>query len=272
MPPEQTVTSIVETVRESPKYANFTRSMVEHVARIELAKGRKPKETVKAVKNRLHQAVGAYADQRPKYDEWLMMLRAADSAEALKTACHTILGRHASARERLAILDEFYTTLLGDLPPVTSILDAACGLNPLAIPFMPLAPDARYIAIDVMDDMMAFLREAMPLLGMRGEAVGMDVTAEVPAGAVDVAMLIKAIPCLQQIDRTVGTPLLQSLNARTVIVTYPVRSLGGSEKGMRSNYADSFAALVDGQGWGVERFDFPDELGFRITKPLKPSG
>lgn len=271
MPPEQSVESIVEAVRESPKYANFTRSLVEHVARIEVAKGRKPKETVKAVKNRLHQVVGAYADQRPKYDEWLAILRAAESPEELKTACRTILGGHASARERLAILDEFYTTLLGDLPPVTSVLDAACGINPLAIPFMPLAENARYVAIDVMDDMMAFLREAMPLLGVRGEAVGMDITAETPSEPVDVAMLIKAIPCLQQIDRTVGTPLLQSLNARIVIVTYPVRSLGGNEKGMRSNYADGFAALVDGQGWGVERFDFPDELAFRITKPLKPS-
>lgn len=266
MPPNSSLEDIVKSVKDSPKYINFTKSLVEHVARIEVAKGRKPKDTIKAVKNRLHQVVGAYADQRPRYDDWLTMLRAAESPESLKTACRTILGGHASARERLAILDEFYATLLGDLPPVTSVLDAACGLNPLAIPFMPLASNARYIAVDVMDDLMAFLREAMPLLGVRVEAVGMDITAEVPSEPVDVAMLIKAIPCLQQIDRTVGTPLLKSLNARYVIVTYPVRSLGGSEKGMRANYADSFAALVDGQGWGVERFDFPDELAFRITK------
>ncbi|MDZ4768479.1 MAG: 16S rRNA methyltransferase, partial [Chloroflexota bacterium] len=139
----------------------------------------------------------------------------------------------------------------------------------LAIPWMPLMPGARYLAIDVLDDLARFYDDALPLLGVDGRGLSRDVSREGvfdDLGQFDVALVIKALPCLAQIDRTAPARLLQSIPARVLIVSYPVRSLSGESKGMRGHYAESLAQLTADQPWTVERFDFADELAFRITK------
>lgn len=173
---------------------------------------------------------------------------------------------HASSRERLPILDEFYTRTLADIAPVQSILDLACGLNPLAIPFMPLSAGATYIACDIYTDLADFFDQALPLLGVSGSALALDVTRTIPPQQVDLALIVKAIPCLEQIEKGIGSSLLKTVKADHVLVSYPARSLGGASKGMRENYAAQFDDLAAGQGWRIKRFDFANELAFLIKK------
>lgn len=271
---EAQIAAVAEEVGASRRYRGVARDLITHLAAIEVAKGRKHKDTVKEVKNRLHQVVGAYLDgNEPDYAVMLAALSAAASTERL-AVCRELMGRHASSRERLAILDEFYTTVLAGLGPIGSVVDVACGFNPLAAPWMPLAPGARYVAVDVLDDMAGFLDRALAHLGLAGQGISRDVTlpgAAAALGPFEVALVIKALPCLAQIDRAAPEALLTGLDARVIIVSYPVRSLGGDAKGMRGHYAEAFAQVADGHGWLVERFDFADELAFRVTKAAESS-
>ena len=173
---------------------------------------------------------------------------------------------HASTRERLPILEAFYHAALAEITPVRSVLDLACGLNPLAIPFMPLADDVTYFACDLYTDQAEFFNRAFPLLGVSGEAWASDVTQTVPSQKVDLALIIKAIPCLQQIDKGIGLHLLEGVQAAHILVSYPAQSLGGKGKGMRANYEAQFNELVAGKGWTIRRYDFSTELAFLITK------
>src|SRR5262245_36790257 len=174
---------------------------------------------------------------------------------------------HASTRERLGILETFYTTALAGLPPIHSVLDVACGLNPLAIAWMPLAPDATYDACDIYADMVAFLNDFFRLAGVRGQSQVCDVAGNPPGRAhappVDLALVLKALPPLEQIDKRAGLNLLRALNAKYLLVSFPARSLGGRDKGMVEHYASRFLALAAAEGWPVERFEFPTELVFR---------
>jgi 16S rRNA (guanine(1405)-N(7))-methyltransferase len=265
------VEAIVEAVTTSRKYRGVARDLIAHLAAIEIGKGRRAKQAVKEVKNRLHQVVSAYLEgSEPDYALWLARLEAAPDVEARRLACRALMSEHASTRERLTLLESgFYARLLSDLPPITSVLDLACGLNPLAIPWMPLADGARYIAVDVLDGLAQFFDRALPLLGVNGSGLSRDATAadaldDLPS--CDLALIIKALPCLAQIDRAAPERLIERTPARTLIVTYPVRSLSGQDKGMREFYADSFARLTDGRGWSIERVDFPDELAFRVVR------
>ncbi|MCK6577061.1 MAG: 16S rRNA methyltransferase [Anaerolineae bacterium] len=260
------VQRIVQAVSESRKYRSVAPRLIAHLAELEVSKSRRFREAVKEVKNRLHQTVGAYVEETPDYDVWLARLQAADTPDARRAVCLDLLGAHASSHERLNILPTFYETLLGDLPPIRSVIDVACGLNPLAIPWMPLAKDAHYVAIDALDDLAIFLEEALPLFGVSSRALSDDVTLTAPIGTFDVALIIKAIPCLQQIDRSTGSRLLKDLDAACIVVSYPVRSLGGNDKGMRDAYAASFMNLIGAFDWRIERFDFADELAFRVFK------
>jgi 16S rRNA (guanine(1405)-N(7))-methyltransferase len=259
---------LVRQVSAGAGYREMSRDLIAAVGARELARRPTLKEAVKATRSKLHQVAGAYF-ARQDYDRWLDMLADAartDDPAALKSACLGILHAHASTRERLPILDVLYERTLGKIGPIQSVLDVACGLNPLTIPWMPLASDAEYRAYDVYSPLAAFLNAAFPLLGVRGTAEVVDVTAAVPPDHAAVALLLKTLPCLEQLDRTASARLLEELDADHLLVTYPVRSLGGRSKGMIANYDAHLRAMVAGRGWQVTREDFATELAYLIVR------
>jgi 16S rRNA (guanine(1405)-N(7))-methyltransferase len=258
--------ALVAAVMAGANYRHLDLGLVEAVAAAELAKGRNFKESVKATRNKLHQVAGAYLPDRPNYDEWLKQITQVNGQEEQRAACRQIMAHHASTRERLPFLDEFYATIFADLPPIHSVLDLACGLNPLAALWMPLAADVRYDACDIYQDQIDFLNAVFQQTGRRGQASLCNLLTDVPSQAVDVALLLKTIPCLEQLDKRIGPRLLDEINAPVVVVSFPARSLGGRSKGMVGSYADHFAELVAGQPWQVTRFDFPTELVFRVMR------
>src|SRR5262245_23262061 len=226
---------LVRSVLEGQKYRAVSEALVRRIGARELAARRSLKEAVKATRNKLHQVAGAYLDAHPDYAVWSEQLAAAAQGGQLRQACLQIMERHASTRERLGILGSFYTAALAGLPPIGSVLDVACGLNPLAIPWMPLAPDATYIACDIYADMVAFLNGFFQLAHVHGRAHVCDLAGDPPgpAGAppVDLALVLKALPPLEQIDKRAGLNLLRALNAKYLLVSFPARSLGGRNKG-----------------------------------------
>jgi 16S rRNA (guanine(1405)-N(7))-methyltransferase len=261
------LSQLLEAVLKSPKYRNVHPGFIERIGAVELGKGLKLKEAVKATKNKLHQVGGAYFTARHDYDKWLLSLReTAGQPDLQKIACRKILTQHTSTKERLLILDEFYETIFSELPQINSILDVACGLNPLTIPWIPLAKDTTYYACDIYQDMTAFLNLCLPLFGVNGQAETCDVIATPPNQQVDLALILKSIPCLEQVDKQAGKNLLEKLNAKYIVVSYPVTSIGGKAKGMAENYEESFIRLVDGRGWEIKKLSFETELVF-ILKP-----
>ncbi len=257
---------VVATALEGRKYRHIAPEFARKIAAEASLKSPNLKSAVKATRNRLHQVAGAYLSDPPNYDLWLERLSAAQPPDDRRAVIRSLMQTHASTRERLPILDQFYTTALAEIAPVHSILDLACGLNPLAIPFMPLVENATYYACDIYTDLAIFFNRAFPLLGVKGEAWAFDVTQTIPQQRVDLALIIKAIPCLQQIDKGIGKRLLEGVQADHILVSYPAQSLGGKAKGMRSNYEAQFNDLVTGKDWTIRRYDFPTELAFLVTK------
>jgi 16S rRNA (guanine(1405)-N(7))-methyltransferase len=259
---------LVTEVKASAKYRHVSDDLVRDLGAQELTK-RDYREAVKATRNKLHQVAGAYLDRPPRYGAWLeeLTLAQADGPEALRSACRRIMGWHASTRERLPILEQFYHETLSNLPTIKSVLDVACGLNPLAIPWMPLAPQALYVTIDIYEDLMSFLEQAITLCGMTPRVVAHSVLKGLPPmEPVDLALLLKAIPCLEQTDKTAGSRLLESVRAKHILVSFPCHSLGGRAKGMHTHYATHFHELVADRPWSVQSFSFRTELAFLVTK------
>lgn len=259
---------VVAQVQRGARYAAISPELVARIAREELAIRRNAREAVKSTRRRLHQAGAVYMGVSPPYARWLAALRGAQgNAEQIKFVCREALAAHQSSRERLALLDWFFAEVLGDLAPVESIVDLACGLNPLAIPWMPLAPGARYVACDIYTDLAAFLQEALPLLGVNGQVETVDLSARTPLVEADVALLLKTIPCLEQLDRQAGARLLREVRARHVVVSFPVQSLGGRrDRGMPANYRARLAELVADQDWRVTEREYESELVFLVDK------
>lgn len=270
---------LLTLVRASNKYKQVSPELIAHIGTQELAHRRNLKEAVKSTKNKLHQIGGAYLDTQTAQiasQQWLYALQKgiqSNDNATLQAACNAIMSYHASTRERLPILDTFYSTIFADLAPITSIIDIACGLNPLALPWMsllspqsPVQPMLTYYAYDIYQQMTDLLQAWFDLLSLQGYAYTCDVLQQCPTQQVDVALILKAIPCLEQIDKQAGYHLLRTLNARHLIVSFPLQSLGGKRKGMLTHYEAQFNTLVAGEPWSIKKHEFATELVFVITK------
>jgi 16S rRNA (guanine(1405)-N(7))-methyltransferase len=266
--PDDALDRLVQAVRGSARYGSVSEDFVRRIGAAELSKRRSLKEAIKATRNKLHQVGGAYLDAAQDYPRWLVALRdaAAQGDPALRGACRAVMARHASTRERLPILETFFAETLAGIAPVRSVLDVACGLNPLAIPWMPLAPGATYLACDIYRDMMDFVGAFLALLGVRGRAFVCDVIHEPPTEHVHLALILKTLPCLEQVDKSAGLRLLDAVRADYALVSFPARSLGGRDKGMIAHYEARLRDLLAGRHWPVQRFEFETELAFLVDR------
>jgi 16S rRNA (guanine(1405)-N(7))-methyltransferase len=173
---------------------------------------------------------------------------------------------HASTRERASHVDELYRRLFERVGLVASVVDIGCGLNPLAIPWMRLSADAVYIAVDIEKSLTAFVAQCLELMPVQGRAMVADAISAPPREPVDLALVLKMVPCLEQQQRGAGADLVNALDARHVVVSFPVRSLGGRGKGMHENYAKLFEELARQYHWRAEAVPVPGELLYVITK------
>ena len=71
---------------------------------------------------------------------------------------------------------------------------------------------------------------------------------------------------MEQIEHGLAQKILDNLNAEHILVTYPLRSLGGRKKGMEETYRSQFDQLVAGRGWKIQEFSFTNEVAFLVTK------
>ncbi|GHO43642.1 hypothetical protein [Ktedonospora formicarum] len=261
---------LVAEVLASSKYRDTSPALVRTIASQEIVKRRGTKDIIKAIKNKLHQVSGAYLPGNEDYQQWHTQLAEAASlndSEHLKQTCRAIMNSHASTRERLPVLESFYSTLFAEVGPYQSILDVACGLNPLCIPWLPRVPSVplTYYACDIHERLSDFLNNSFPLLGIQGTAWTQDVIQQPPEIEVDIAFIFKTLPCLEQVDKQASQRLLRAIRARHLFVSFPVASLGGRGKGMSANYEAHFQQLVADSPWRIQRYPFATELVFHLT-------
>jgi 16S rRNA (guanine(1405)-N(7))-methyltransferase len=258
---------VAGAVVESRRYRRVAPDLVRRIAAEEMAKAGRPAEAVKATKRRLHQILGAFGPE-PPYPELLARLRAAYSSGdrgQVEAACRAALAGHASTRERLPVVETFYRRVFERTGVPRRLLDLGAGLGPLALPWMGLAADAEYRAYEADVAAVGFVNEHFRLAGRPPLAEPRDVVASPPAEPGDVALLLKLLPTVEQQGGS-ALALLDSVAARFLVVSYPVRSLGGRSKGMPRAYEARFRELAAERPWRVERLDLGVELVFVVER------
>jgi 16S rRNA (guanine(1405)-N(7))-methyltransferase len=131
---------------------------------------------------------------------------------------------------------------------------------------MSLSRNVEYYAYDVYTDLTRFLNEFMSMVNVRGCAETMDVTEHIPDVKADLAYVLNAVPCLEQIEKSAGFKVLESVNADFIIVSFPVQSLCGKKKPMREHYENTFNKMTQKKKWNVRKLEFATELVFLISK------
>ncbi|HEY0604937.1 MAG TPA: hypothetical protein VGD58_18605 [Herpetosiphonaceae bacterium] len=263
------VEAIVSEIMQSPKYKDrpIARETVRDLVVMELGHYKKEKDLVKAVRKKLHRIVAAYLGDPDYAAATLELSRAADSgsADQLREACARLLEVHLSTRERLPIYDQFYAGIFEVTGRPSSLMDVACGLNPLSFPWMRLPATTRYYAYDINQQRVDLLNHAFVLQGLAPLARVQDVLVEPPCEQADVAFLFKEVHRLEARQRGSSLRLLEALPVRWIAVSLPAQSSGGHHD-LRDRHRQLMAGIVAGQPWASTELEFESELVFCIDK------
>lgn len=255
---------LVAGLRRSRKYRAVCPGTLARLAAWALARHPAPKAAARAARAKLHQVYAAYVTPQgiAALERLLAGAPAAPAPVELEALARAVLALHVSTAERMDFLKELYPRLLDGLAPRGSrleVLDLACGLHPFALPWMGLPADAVYRAWDIDERLVAALNRFLGMSGRDGRAEARDLLLMPSGASVDLVFLLKVLPCLERQERGASLRLLRSLSARRVVVSFPARSLGGREKGMRDHYAGVIADLAAGLPARVTRITFPNE-------------
>lgn len=266
---EPELVALVDEVLATKKYRTVTRPVVTRCVRDALRRTNDPADAVKRAKRKLHQIYAAYLAKAPNYGA---LLRALEQAAAsgddagLRRALERAMATHASTRERLSELSHFYGELRPYLSGAARVLDLACGLNPLAYPWMGREPQAHYLAWDLDHRLVEFVDQVLTVLGAPHTCETVDLLEPEQVPECDVALLLKLLPCLEQQRSGASRELLLRIPARTLVVSFPLESLGGRTRGMREHYGTGFEALLATEGWSHRRFESGRELVYVVHK------
>ncbi len=261
------VEALVTAVKQSKKYADTHEETIRELAVDALRRYKKPKQALKAVRTQLHSIMAPYLGD-PVYEQEAARLTAVfatDDPTQIKATCRDILHDHLSTRERLPILDDFYREIFRVTGKPGTILDVACGLNPLAFPWMDLPTSVQFHAYDIHEPRIAFINHYFTLQGLKPLAKVQDIALQFPQEDADVALFLKEMPRFARNYGDLGRPLLESLNVRWLVVSFPEVSTHGG-RNLVSRYRDFMQQLIAGHNWPVTELLFEGELVFCIQK------
>ncbi|NPV57152.1 MAG: hypothetical protein HPY76_10845 [Anaerolineae bacterium] len=263
------IDALTAEILSSPKYRrlDLPPGTVQDLLRRELAAGRTAREALKAARAKLHTIVAPYLGD-PDYADAARQLDAAfgaDSTEALQQVCQTLLASHASTRERLPHLPKFYQAIFEVTSTPHILLDLACGLNPLALPWMGLPSGIQYHAYDLHAPRVRLINHFLSGYGLPASAHQQDILLEAPRQPADVAFFFKEAHRFEQRRRGCNRDFWQALNVDWLVVTLPGESLSGRHE-KRDQQRRLVARTLTGLPWQVTEFEIGGEMVFCIDR------
>lgn len=228
------------------------------------------RDVVKAVRQKFHNIMAPYLGD-PDYSQMARMLDQAvlDGIDQTRAVCKQILEAHASTRERLTIMEEFYPRLFEVTGIPQTILDLACGLHPFGLPWMGLPVSTAYYAYDIHQPRIDLINHFFALQGMRPLGFLRDILISPPEVEADAAFIFKEAHRMEQRQRGCSRKLWQALRVNWLLISLPTASLSGKHD-LVQRQRDLVYGALDGLTWKVTEILFENEMVFCILKNAGP--
>ncbi len=262
------VDELVRQIKATRKYGDICDQTIRDVVEQALPRYKRRRDAIKAARTKLHRIQAAYLGRNVIAErlEDVRSAHQAGDASRLRAICLQLMQDHASTRERIGLLDRFYRNVFAVTGTPRTVLDVACGVHPLGIPWMELPTDTVYHAYEISARMVASLNGFLAAIGVTGSARLQDVICAPPQETGDLAFLMKMVPCLERRQKGIAVKLIANLKVDYVVVSFPVHSLAGRSKHMPEFYTDSLTDMVDGYPWQLVRVPIEEELVFVVEK------
>lgn len=260
---------IVEHIQQSKKYklVNIPNETILDLLRQEAPYQNNPNLLEDAVRKKLHNIVAPYLSHI-NYTQELLYLESIIKGNEdfnVELYCHKLLSQHASTRERLPYLKEFYEILFDRIGTPTTILDLACGLNPFALTFMGLSKDLSYYAYDIHKPRIELINLFLKVYEMQPLAYHQDILVNPPETKADVAFLFKEAHRLEKRSEGSNRKLLMSLNVNKIVISLP-RSDLKHHHDLTEKHVKLVESVLLGLNWETSTVIVHDEILFFIKR------
>lgn len=243
---------LFEKLAASKKYRDVCPETIRRVIAECAPKYRRDKEIEAAVREHLHGITSAFMTEA----EYKRALRLAEERDF-----EALLDCHASTRERMPVeaADALYARIFEITGVPETLADLACGLNPAYLIWK--YPQIRVAGTDISGQSVRILQT----LGI--DAVSADLLCDgaIPSGRFDAALLFKVLPLLERQKKGAADAVLEAVDARFIVVSFPTRSLSGRNVGMETAYGEWMDAHIPQNRIVAGRFAVENEL-FYILK------
>lgn len=260
---------VFEEVIKSKKYSELDRAIVMRICEEVSDKYPKKKEAVKAAKNQLHiihesfLMTDCYKIAYSILEDNKVVITNQGFSKDLSLR---IMGLHASTKERIEHVEETYSWLSSYISSDSTLIDVGCGFNPFAIPFWEERPMCYY-AYDISNKAAELLNYFFSLEKTEGyKAMILDATIDAPSQPADILLAFKLLPLLQQQKKGRAFSFLEDSAFQKAIVSFPIKSLSGKEKGMLEFYSHFFEDGLSQSISILERKVINNELFYVVSK------
>lgn len=233
---------------------------IQDLIRQELPRHRAPKAAIQAVREKLHNIIAPYLGD-PDYAQAALEMEDHSATEIGRDFSRRMLEAHASTRERLPDLEEFYPRLFAITGKPASVLDMACGMHPFGLPWMGLDRDAQYYAYDVHAPRVALINRFLVWNGMQPLAVLQDVLLHPPQVEAEVAFFFKEAHRFEQRQHGCNRAFWRALQVKWLLVSLPAASLTGRHD-LAEGHRRLVYATLEGLDWPVTEIQIGNELVF----------
>jgi 16S rRNA (guanine(1405)-N(7))-methyltransferase len=221
----------------------------------------------KIVRQKMHTIIAPYLGD-PDYDKAEKDLTNAyknNDPQEMEQFCLNILSTHASTRERVPILRDFYEQLFHHTGTPEVILDLACGLNPFSLPWMGLPLTTKYYAYDLNEPRLSLINHFFLAIKHQPLTYKQDVLVSPPKVKAEVAFFFKEAHRFEDRQRGCNRAFWQAVQARHLLISLPTVNLNGNHS-LIDQQRRLVARTVDGLNWKVIEILFQNEIVFCIEK------
>ena len=223
---------------------------------------KKAKDMEKAVREKLHGITSAFNDASGEISRAVASLEYGD-----EDGLEHVLKMHASTRERLPLsaMDAMYAQIFAATGKPQSVLDLACGLNPVYLVYRMQEDRFPIVGVDVSRSCVTAIDENA-CEGYRGVWGDLLCESAIPSERFHIALLFKILPLLERQKAGSALEIMNRINAEYLVVSFPTRTLGGRNVGMEKNYSDWMEAHMPENRVVAARFTTDNELYYVLKE------
>jgi 16S rRNA (guanine(1405)-N(7))-methyltransferase len=262
---------IIEHTRKSRKYRelNLPEETLQDMLTAEAASGGSKAEVIQRFRKKLHNVIAPYLENIDYAQETKQMkafFQANQTNEQVKAWALSVMQKHASTRERLPNIAAFCQVLRAYIGTPHRILDLACALDPLLLPWLALPSETEFFAYDIHQPRIEFLNTFFALLYPSAHAIQQDILINPPTQSAECAFFFKEAHRFEKRAPGCNRAFFQALPVNLIAVSLPTEDLRGHHS-LVSYHTQLIYTAIAGLPWELEQTQVGNELLFFIHKP-----